>query len=108
MGEIRAVDDQKDIRFFPYHRLSRPVDQADQFGQFLEDLREPHDREFGIIKKRSEPLSLERLAADADKFDRTGISGLEGPDQIRAEKIARHFAGDDRHLQSLRHSIMSP
>ncbi len=108
MGEIRAVDDQQNIRLCGYDRLRSLVDPRNQLRQFFEDLREPHDGKLGIIEQRDQPLRLKRLAADAHQLDGSLIPGFQGSDQIRAQKIAGDLAGYDRHFQRCRHSVMPP
>lgn len=98
MGEIRAVDDQQNIGLRSRDGLRGLVDPRNELRQLLQDLREAHDGEFGIIEQRHQPLRLQRLTADTHQLDRTGIPGLERADQIRAEKIAGYLAGDNRHF----------
>lgn len=98
MGEVRAVDDQQNVRFCGHDGRGGLVDPRDEFRQLLENLREAHDGEFGIVEQGGKPLRLQRFTANAHQFDRTRISGFERSDQIRAQEIAGYFACNYRHF----------
>lgn len=80
MGKIRAVDDQQNVRLCGHDGCGGLVDPRNEFRQLLENLREAHDGEFGIVEQRGEPLRLQRFAANAHQFNGTRISDFERSD----------------------------
>lgn len=98
MGEIRTVDDQQNIGLCSGDCLGGLVDPRNELRQLFQNLREAHDREFGIVEQGNQALCFQRIAADTHQLDGARISGLERPDQIRTQKITGYLSGNDRHF----------
>ncbi len=66
MSEIRAVDDEQNVRLRGDDLGRCLADQAKQLRQPAQHLGDAHDRQFGKIEQGSQALGLQTLPADAD------------------------------------------
>ncbi len=98
MGEIRAVDDDENIRLALEDGLGGAADPIEDLRKARHDGHDPHDRDIAHGEQGLQPLADHRIAADA--LDHEIASAFaQREDQARSEMIAAMFAGDHEHAE---------
>src|SRR3954465_1124514 len=97
MGEVRAVDDHKNIRRRFRHRNGGFLDQPEDLRQVPDDGGEPDDRELFDRKQRLQAFARHRAAADALELPPVAKPLAQHLHQIGAEAIAGLFRRDQKY-----------
>src|SRR4051794_13729733 len=96
MGEIRGVDDDERVGALGDDRRDGRIGAAQDQGQALQDVHQPHDRDVGEREEQRQPLPGHGVAADAAKAHvALAEARFEGPHQLGAELVAGFLAGDE-------------